>query len=269
MAHLIRIFAVSQRRACTVIGQHRSTQRHTPPSQTTDDPDAALRAWLRAYAAKHPRWGYRRAHADLRKDGWVVNRKKVQRLWGEEGLRVVVRKRRKRAGASTAGPVVVADMANAVWALDFQFDSTTDGRPIKILSVVDEHTRECLGGLVERSITAEVLVAELDRIAWTRGTTPAVIRLDNGPEMIASATADWAGAQVGMLFIPPGEPWRNGYIESFNGRLRDECLNINLFWSLAHARVVISDWKEEYNLDRPHSSLGYLTPTAYAAVCTH
>ena len=269
MTHLIRVFQVSQRRACTVIGQHRSTQRHTPPSSTADDPDKALRAWLRAYAKKHPRWGYRRAHADLRKQGWTVNRKKVQRLWREEGLRVAVRKRRKRAGASTAGPVVVADAANTVWALDFQFDSTTDGRPIKILSVVDEHTRECLGGLVERSITAEALATELDRIAWTRGTTPEVVRLDNGPEMIAHATAAWAGAQVGMLFIPPGEPWRNGYIESFNGRLRDECLNINLFWSLAHARVVISDWKEEYNLDRPHSSLGYLTPAAYAAACTH
>ncbi len=229
MNHLIRVFAVSQRRACTVIGQHRSTQRHTPPSETTDDPDAGLRAWLRAYAGTHPRWGFRRAHADLRKEGWVVNRKKVQRLWREEGLRVPVRKRRKRAGASTAGPVVVAEAANTVWAFDFQFDSTTDGRPIKILSVVDEHTRECLGGLVERSITAENLAAELDRIVWTRGTTPAVIRLDNGPEMIANATADWAGQQVGMLYIPPGEPWHNPFIESFNSRLRDECLNINLY----------------------------------------
>lgn len=229
MNHLIGVFAVSQRRACTVIGQHRSTQRHTPPSETTDDPDAGLRAWLRAYAGKHPRWGFRRAHADLRKEGWVVNRKKVQRLWREEGLRVPVRKRRKRAGASTAGPVVVAEAANTVWAFDFQFDSTTDGRPIKILSVVDEHTRECLGGLVERSITAENLAAELDRIVWTRGTTPAVIRLDNGPEMIANATADWAGQQVGMLYIPPGEPWHNPFIESFNSRLRDECLNINLY----------------------------------------
>ena len=109
----------------------------------------------------------------------------------------------------------------------------------------------------------------LDRIAWARGTTPAVVRLDNGPEMIANATAAWAGTQVGLLFIPPGEPWNNGYIESFNSRLRDECLNIHLFWSLAHARVVISDWKEEYNLDRPHSSLGYLTPAAYAAACNH
>lgn len=117
MAHLIGMFKVSQRRACTVIGQHRSTQRHISPSTTPEDPDAALRAWLRAYAGKHPRWGYRRAHADLHKQGWTVNRKKVQRLWRAEGLRVPVRKRRKRAGASTAGPIVVADVANAVWAL--------------------------------------------------------------------------------------------------------------------------------------------------------
>ena len=130
-----------------------------------------------------------------------------------------------------------------MWAVDFQFDSTTDGRPVKIVSIVDEHTRECLGGLVERSITADTLIDELDRLAAERGY-PAVLRCDNGPELACHAMADWAGERVGLAFIPPGEPWRNGYIESFNGRVRDECLNINLFWSLAHARVVISDWKD-------------------------
>lgn len=252
-----------------MVGQHRSTQRHQPVSHTTEDPDAALRAWLRAYAGKHPRWGHRRAYHDARGEGWAVNHKKIQRLWREEGLRVVVRRRRKRAGSSTSGPVPVADAPNKVWAIDFQFDSTTDGRPIKILSVIDEHTRECLGGLVERSITAEKLSDELDRIVRSRRTAPAVLRLDNGPEMIATTLADWAYGRTGMLFIPPGEPWKNPFIESFNGRLRDECLNINLFWSLAHARVVIGDWKEEYNHHRRHSSLGYLTPARYAAACTH
>ena len=182
-----------------------------------------------------------------------MNHKKVQRLWREEGLRVVVKRRRKRAGSSTVPPVPTATGPNMVWAIDFQFDSSTDGRPIKILSVVDEHTRECLGGLVERSITAEILADELDQIAYTRGANPAVLRLDNGPEMIAAALAQWAGTRTGMLFIPPGEPWRNPFIESLNGRLRDECLNIHLFWSLTHARVTISDWKDEYNHDRPQN----------------
>lgn len=260
---------MSERFACRVVGQPRSTQRHTPPSQTPADPDAALRAWLREFAGKHPRWGYRRAHAKAREAGWAVNRKKIQRLWRAEGLRVVVRRRRKRVGSSTVPPVPEATAPNMVWAIDFQFDSTTDGRLIKILSVIDEHTRECLGGLVERSITAEVLAAELDRLVAVRGTAPAVLRLDNGPEMIAAALAAWAGTRTGMVFIPPGEPWKNPFVESFNSRIRDECLNINLFWSLAHARVTIDDWKQEYNHDRPHSSLGYLSPLAYAATCTH
>jgi transposase InsO family protein len=146
--------------------------------------------------------------------------------------------------------------------------TTTDGRAIKIVSVVDEHTRECLGGLVERSITAETLIGELNRLAAERAY-PAVLRCDNGPELACAAMADWAGDRVGLCFIPPGEPWRNGYVESFNSRIRDECLNINVFWSLAQARVVISDWKREYNWLRPHSALNYEPPARYAAACTH
>jgi len=177
------------------------------------------------------------------------------------------RRRRKRLGTSTTATTVTADAPNRVWAVDFQFDSTTDGRRLKIVSVVDEHTRECLGGLVERSITADALIDELDLIATGRGY-PQVLRCDNGPELACAAMADWAGERVGLAFIPPGEPWKNGYIESFNGRVRDECLNINLFWSLTQARVIISDWKDEYNNHRRHSSLGYLTPVSYAAACT-
>jgi putative transposase len=173
-----------------------------------------------------------------------VNHKKVQRLWREEDLRMPQRRRRKRVGSSTAPDIVTAEAPNKVWAVDFQFDSTTDGRPVKIVSIVDEHTRECLGGLVERSITANRLIDELDQLAAHRGY-PAVLRFDNGPELACTAMAEWAGERVGLAFIPPGEPWRNGYIESFNGRLRDECLNIELFWSLAHARVVVSDWKTQ------------------------
>jgi len=258
---------VSERFACRVTGQHRGTQRHQPADQTPADPDAALRQWLREYAAKHPRWGHRRAYHDARADGWPVNHKKLQRLWREAGLRVPQRRRRKRVGTSTV-TTVTANAPDNVWGIDFQFDATTDGRPVKIVSIVDEHTREGLGGLVERSITADILIDELDRIAATRGY-PKVLRSDNGPEFACATMADWAAARVGLSFIPPGQPWRNGYIESFNGRLRDECLNINEFWSIAHARVVITDWKDEYNQHRPHSALGYLTPARYAAGCTH
>lgn len=197
-----------------------------------------------------------------------MNHKKVQRLWREEGLRVPQRRRRKRLGVSTVGLRPVADAPNRVWAVDFQFDATTEGRPVKIVSIVDEHTRECLGGLVERSITAEDLIDELDGLAVDRGY-PAVLRSDNGPEFACAAMREWAAERVGLAFIPPGEPWRNGYVESFNGRLRDECLNITQFWSLTQARVVITDWKEEYNHHRRHSSLGYRAPADYAAACIH
>ena len=147
-------------------------------------------------------------------------------------------------------------------------NSRLDG-PIKIVSIVDEHTRECLGGLVERSVTGEHLIVELDRVAAQRGAYPAVLRCDNGPELACAAMADWASGQVGLHFIPPGEPWRNGYIESFNSRIRDECLNINSFWSLAQARVVITDWKHDYDHHRRHSALGHQPPARYAASCTH
>jgi putative transposase len=152
-----------------------------------------------------------------------------------------------------------------VWAVDFQFDATIDGRPVKIVSIVIEHTRECLGGLVERSITREDLIDELARLAAVRGY-PAVLRCDSGQELACAAMAD---ERVGLHFIPPGQPWRNGYVESFNSRVREECVNINIFWSLIHARVVISDWKDDYNHQRRHSALGYQAPAVYAAACTH
>lgn len=264
----MRIMNVSERFACRVVGQHRATQRREPATTTAADPDAALRVWLREWAKDHPRRGFRNAYADARGEGWNVNHKKIQRLWREEGLRVPQRRRRKRTGISTAAERPQADAPNRVWAVDFQFDATTDGRPIKLVSIIDEHTRECLGGLVERSITGDRLINELDRLATTRGY-PTVLRCDNGPELACDAMADWAGERVGLSFIPPGEPWRNGYVESFNSRVRDECLNINSFWSLAQARVVITDWKDDYNHRRRHSSLGYQAPAVYAAACTH
>jgi putative transposase len=263
------VLGVSERFACRVTGQHRATQRRESVATTPADPDATLRAWLRAYARDHPRRGFRPAYHDARGEGWFVNHKKIQRLWREEGLRVPARRRRKRRGASTAYDTPSGDAPNQVWAVDFQFDSTTDGKPIKIVSVVDEHTRECLGGMVERRITGEHLITELDRLAGQRGAYPAVLRCDNGPELACTAMTDWAAGQVGLHYIPPGQPWRNGYVESFNARIRDECLNTHSFWSLTQARVVISDWKHDYNHHRRHSSLGYQPPASYAANCTH
>ena len=258
---------MSERMACRLAGLSRSAYRRPLKGDTTADPDRALRDWLRAYAKKHPRWGYRRAYHDARGEGWVVNHKKIQRLWREEGLRVPQRRRRKRVGSSTVdAPAAVAP--NLVWAVDFQFDADEQGRPIKICSIVDEHTRECIGGLVERSITADRLTAHLEDLVAVRGA-PAVLRSDNGPEFISDAMADWAGTRTGLSYIPPGSPWRNGYVESFNSRIRDECLNINSFYSLLHAQVIIGDWKDEYNHHRRHSSLGYLTPAEYARQCTH
>lgn len=256
--HLRRVLGVSERFACRVTGQHRATQRHQPASATPDDPDAALRAWPRRYAKGHPRRGFRPAYHDARGEGWMVNHRKIQRLWREEGLRVPQRRRRKLRGTSTAPTMVTADAPNRVWAVDFQFDATTDGRPIKIVSIIDEHTRECLGGLVERSITGDDLIAELDRLATGRGTYPAVLRCDNGPELTCAAMFEWADDHVGLYFIPPGEPWGNGYVESFNARIGDECLSINSFWSLTQTRAVITDWKHDYNHRRRHCALAYL-----------
>jgi transposase InsO family protein len=253
--------------ACRLVGLSRSAWRRPLNAATESDPDRALRDWLRAYARKHPRWGYRRAYHDARAEGWTANHKKIQRLWREEGLRVPQRRRRKRVGISTV-QAPAATRPNVVWAVDFQFDADEAGRPIKICSIVDEHTRECLGGLVERSITAQRLIGQLDTLTAQRGW-PQVLRSDNGPEFISSAIADWAGERTGLAYIPPGSPWLNGYVESFNARLRDECLNINSFYSLTHARVIISDWKTEYNHHRRHSALGYQTPAEYAQQCTH
>jgi transposase InsO family protein len=168
-----------------------------------------LREWLRQYAKKHPRRGFRPAYHGALGEGWQVNHKTIQRLWREEGLRVPQRRRRKRHGTSTAPDTLIADAPNRVWAVDFQSDSTTDGRPINIVSVIDEHTRECLGGMVERSITGDYLIEEHARVAARRDTLPAILRCDNGPELSCSATVEWAKGNAGLHFIPPGEPCRS------------------------------------------------------------
>jgi transposase InsO family protein len=182
---------VSERFACRVTGQNRSTQRRPPAATTPADPDAGLRAWLRAWAKDHPRRGFRPAYPDARAEGWNVNHKKIQRLWRDEGLRVPQRRRRKRLSASTTPNPPTADAPNVVWAVDFQFDATTDGRPIKIVSIVDEHARECLGGLVERNITGRHLIDELDRLAIDP-TERAPVR-----QAVCAALAGWPSLPCG------------------------------------------------------------------------
>jgi len=257
---------VSERWACRVVGQHRSTQRREP--KRAED-DAALRAELRQFSKDRPRWGYRRAHHHLRELGWEVNRKRVQRLWREEGLRVPVRKRKRRRLGDSTVPAqrLRAERPNHVWAFDFQFDQTADGRALKLLNIVDEFTRESLVMMVERNIDADRVVSELERLLGGRGA-PELLRCDNGPEMTAHALRDWCVlAKTGTVFIEPGSPWQNPFVESFHSRVRDELLDVEELCSLAEARVVIGDWREDYNQRRPHSALGMKTPAAFAAEC--
>ena len=258
--------SMSERLACKAVGLARSTYRNLPMAQIPDDPDAELRAWLRAYAIKHPCHGFRRAWATSRYDERREVNKKIHRLWREEGLQVKVTSPRKRAGVSSTPPIV-ADAANVVWAIDFQFDSTVDGKAIKIASMIDEHTRESLLNIVERSITGERLVEELRKTFDAVGGPPKVLRLDNGPEMVSQALQHFCEGKAGIVYMPPGCPWVNGYIESFNIRLRKECLNRNHWNTLLEARVVIGDFKHEHNHRHRHSALGYRTPAGYAAAC--
>jgi putative transposase len=265
---LTTTLSMSERLACKAVGLARSTYRRLPVAQTPADPDADMRAWLRSYATKHPCHGFRRAWAALRYDERrEVNKKKVHRLWREEGLQVKVVSPRKRVGVSSTRQIE-ADAPNVVWAIDFQFDSTIDGKAIKIASMIDEHSRVSLLNVVERSVTAQRLVTELEAVFAAAGGPPKVLRMDNGPELVSQALQRFCDGNTGMSYVSPGCPWINGYIESFNNRLRKEC-NRNHWNTLFEARVVIGDFKHEHNHRHRHSALGYRTPAEYAAACRH
>ncbi|MFT7486021.1 MAG: putative transposase [Candidatus Paceibacteria bacterium] len=258
---------MSERRACTLTWQARSTQRRTI-RQPEDEP--RLLKDMRRLSGSLPRFGYRRIHRMLIREGWRVNRKRVQRLWRREGMRVP-RKRRKRRSTGDSGNSCVqhrAEFKNHVWTYDFVFDRTEDGRQLKILTVVDEYTRESLCTHVARSIKADGVIEALAKIMAERGS-PMHLRSDNGPEFVAIAVTRWLeSVGTGTLFVEPGSPWENGYIESFNSRLRDELLNGELFVGLAEARYLIEGWRVLYNTEPPHSSLDYQTPVEFAACCS-
>ena len=261
-------FGVSQRRACLVVGQPRSTQRLAPP--VPGDEELALRAFLRDFSRRRPRWGWRRAARAARDAGWRANDKRIHRLWIAEGLRVPYRKRKRPLrGIGVPVGAFCPIRPNVVWALDFVFDQTSDGRMLKLLNVIDEYTREALATDTERSIDADGVVACLERLAADRGA-PAYVRFDHGPEFIAYAVADWCRFNgTDTVFIDPGSPWQNAWIESFNGRLRDEFLNGQRFDSLLEAKVLIEDWRIDYNMNRPHSAHGWLTPVEFVEAWLH
>ena len=227
--------------------------------------DAALRAELKAFSRSRPRWGYRQAHQHLLEQGWSINRKRTQRLWREEGLRVPAkrRKRRRRGESTVPGDRLRAERPDHVWAFDFQFDVTDDGRAVKLLHVVDEFTREALAMEAERSIDADRVVDVLERLVRQRGR-PEFVRCDNGPEMTSVALKDWCRfSRTGAAFIEPGSPWENPFVESFNSRVRDELLSGEVFSCLAEAKVMVEDFRQDYNRCRPHRAHAMMTPAAF------
>ncbi len=208
--------------------------------------------------------------SDGRPQGRLVNNKRIRRLWRDEGLRVPTKRRKKRlTGIGTHVGAMCPLRPNALWALDFQFDTTADGRTLKMLNVIDEFTREALAIEAHRSIDADDVVKILDRLVLARAMAPGFVRFDNGPEFIAHAVADWCRFNgTESIFIDPGSPWQNAWIESFNGRFRDEFLNGRHFDNLLEARVLIEDWRIDYNVNRPHSAHGGLPPAEFAAKWT-
>lgn len=259
MSRVREQLGISERRACRVLNQPRSTQRRRP--QTPDD-EAALTADIIALATQYGRYGYRRITALLRTAGWVVNKKRVERIWRREGLKVPAKQPKRGRLWLTDGSCIRLrpERPNHVWAYDFVEDRTHDGRRYRMLNIVDEFTREALAIRIDRRLRSTDVIDTLADLFILRGI-PGHIRSDNGSEFIASAVKDWIAA-VGAktAYIEKGSPWENGYIESFNGKLRDELLNGEVFYSLREAKVVIEQWRRHYNAVRPHSSLGYRPP---------
>lgn len=250
---------MSERHACGLVAMDRMSARYRGHARD----DTQLRQRLHALAMERPRFGYRRLHVLLRREGTMVNHKRVQRIYREEGLSVCRRKRKRAAGvrAQTWQPATAPDQR---WSLDFVSDALSWGRKLRMLTVVDTYTRESLAIEVDTSLPGERVARVLERVIDERGARPEEIVMDNGPELTSRALDAWAyGHGVRLRFIEPGRPQQNGYIESFNGRLRDECLNQHWFLSLADARQTVEAWRQDYNTVRPHSSLRNMAPVQF------
>ena len=248
----------SQRRACALAGIDPRVYRR----RSARPADTELRTRMKELASERRRFGYRRLHILLKREGWEVNWKKLYRLYREEGLTVRKRGGRKRA-IGTRAPMAIPQGPNQRWSLDFVSDALADGRRFRILCVIDDFSLECLAAVVDTSISGIRVARELDRIAEMRGF-PCLVVSDNGTELTSNAMLQWQeDRQVEWHYIAPGKPMQNGFVESFNGRLRDECLNEHLFPTLRHARHLIAAWRDDYNHHRPHSSLDGLTPREY------
>ena len=259
--HVIGQGLCSVRRACHYLGLHRSTYRYRPRQPLPQQIQLYQR--IVALSWHYPRYGYRRIRALLAQEGWLVSRKQVQRIRRKEGLKVRPNPQRlRRQGVSTGLPTQ-ATHRNHVWTWDFIFDRTDKGSTLKMLTMLDEYTRQCLAIRVERQIRSDQVLATLWQAMMQYGI-PQHIRSDNGTEFIAGKIQRWLREnQIKTLYIEPGSPWQNGYIESFHSRFRDECLNREWLLNLREARVVIEDWRLHYNTERPHSRLGYLSPEDY------
>ena len=258
-AHLHQVYGVSQRRACQAIGADRSSVRY----RCRRPDDGAIRVRLREIAAVRRRFGYRRLHILLQREGLTLNHKKLRRIYAEERLQVRRRGGRKRA-LDTRAPLTLPQGPNQRWSMDFLHDQLSDGRRFRILAIVDDFTRECLALVADTSLSGLRVGRELDAIIAERGK-PAACVSDNGTELTSTAILRWSrDSGIEWHYIAPGKPQQNAFIESFNGRLRDELLNETLFSSLAHARAVLAEWRLDYNTIRPHSSLGNLPPAHYA-----
>ena len=259
MAHLCTAHEVSQRRACKVIGAERTSVRY----RSVRPDDQAVRLRLRELAGLRKRFGYRRLHVLLAREGTHMNHKKLRRLYAEERLQVRRRIGRKRA-PGTRVPMAPPQGPNQRWSLDFVADAFTDGRRFRVFTVADDFTRECLALVGDTSLSGVRVARELDAIIARRGK-PCTVASDNGTELTSMAILRWTQErQIEWRYIAPGKPQQNAFIESFNGRLRDECLNETLFTSMAHARAELADWKDDYNTIRPHSAIGNLAPAIYA-----
>lgn len=250
---------ISARRSCHLVGITRSSARYRAQLPA----DTELSDELRAIAAKHPRFGYRRAHALMRRSGSQINHKRVARVWRLTGLSLPRRRPRRRYKAKQVKSLSQASRPNEVWTYDFVHDWCANGQRLKLLTVIDEFTRESLIIETRTSIKSRAVIEVLESLTRKRGA-PTYLRSDNGPEFVAVRVRDWlVTKQIGTLYIKPGSPWQNARGESFNGRLRDECLNVEWFNNLREAKVVIESWRQHYNEERPHSSLHYQTPVEF------